>query len=155
MLQKITIPFALVTISVLLQYCSRTPCGRADLHFQLISFSDAESDSIFLRRYTKGQNFQQLKDTTLLQISFRRSNDTLFQSSSSTPGLITSDYDHEFYFPIANKTYRITEINEVQSEIKHSIFHPTKEGCGNSISSLKINGQLVSSLSFNYFYLTK
>jgi hypothetical protein len=153
--QKHIIYFILVTLSVLFQYCSRTPCGKADLHFQLISFSDAESNSIILRRYAKGQNFQQLKDTTLLQIGFRRSNDTLFQSSSSTPGLITSGYDYELYFPVANKIYRITEIEEVQGEIKHSIFHPTKEGCINSISSLKINGQLVPPLSFNYFYLTK
>ena len=131
MRQKISIFFVFTVILFALQNCSTTPCIKANLHFQLISFSDAESNSIILRRYNKGQNFSVLKDTTILQISFSRSNDTLVQSSSSTPGLITSDYDHELYFPVANKIYRITEINEEENEIKHSLYHTTKEGEGN------------------------
>lgn len=138
----------------LLQACTKTDCADAELHFGLVGFSDHEADSIILRRFTKNSGFTSLVDTARLDIGFKRSNDTLGIASQLVNLQMTSGYDFEFYFPVAGRSYRITEINEEQSEQRKSIFNNTKELCINRVTSLKVNGNVLRP-DYNLFYLTR
>ncbi|MBI5856703.1 MAG: hypothetical protein HZB42_03550 [Sphingobacteriales bacterium] len=152
-LLKIAIISAFVISMV--QSCVRTDCANGELYFSLVGFTDHESDSIILRRFSKGNNFNLPLDSALLNIGFKRSHDTLNISYRLVNMQITSGYDFEFYFPVAGKTYRLTEITEEKSEQKKSLFNNTKEMCINPITHLKINGAIAYPNTANHFYLTK
>ncbi|MBI3138925.1 MAG: hypothetical protein HYZ15_10100 [Sphingobacteriales bacterium] len=145
----------LVSMPLLFQDCTRTPCINASLGFGLVSFTDAEADTIILRRFAKNRNFTLLIDTVHLQTGFIRKQDTLESAYNTSAGLIYSSYDYELYFPGAAQTYRLTEITEEFREIRHSIFSNVKVGCENRIGSLKVNNQPVSPPAYNYFYLSR
>ncbi|MBI5372943.1 MAG: hypothetical protein HZA79_13055 [Sphingobacteriales bacterium] len=149
------VPLLLVSMTLLFQDCTRTPCFNASLGFGLVSFTDAEADTIILRRFAKNRNFTILIDTVPLQMGFTRKQDTLEAASVTSGGLIYSSYDYELYFPGAAKTCRLTEITEEFREIRHSIFNNVKVGCENRIGSLKLDNQPVSPQGFNYFYLSR
>jgi hypothetical protein len=138
-----------------LQSCSKTDCISDELRFSLIGFTDREADSILLRKFVKGGNFNVPVDSAYLDIEFRRSNDTLNVSSRLVNIPITAAFDYEMYFPVAGKTYRLTEINEEKTEQKKSIFNNTKELCINPVTVLKINNIIIVPPFLNHFYLHK
>lgn len=145
----------LILVTIVFYNCTRTPCMNASLSFGLISFSDQESDTIILRRYEEGNNFSTLIDSFLLDMGFRRTNDTLDLAYTTSTGLITSQYDYELYFPGAIKLYRLSAIEEEAGEIRHSFWNNVKVGCVNKITSLTINNQVSYPPRYNYFYLSK
>jgi hypothetical protein len=144
-----------LAIIIFLHSCGSTPCAPGNLYFGLVGFSDAESQDIVLRRYTKGQNFSTKIDSIIVQYGFNRSNDTLEVTSLTGEAVLWSKYDYEIVFPLANRLYRIAAINEIQSEKKHSIFKNNKDGCINEITDLNINGQVRATTRFNRFYIVK
>lgn len=137
---------------ILLAGCWKTPCAKADLHFGLISFQDTEADSITIRKFIKAGNFATLLDSVITDISFTRNNDTLEVATYSINSALFGDYDYQLYFPVSGNVYSVTEIHEEKSEIGNSIFNTNKMGCGNIITSLKLNGQFIQPEQ-NYFYL--
>lgn len=135
--------------------CGTTPCGIATLDYGLIGFADQESQNIVLRKFEKNSNFTNKFDTIILQTQFTRSNDTLEIAINKSDELLLSQYDYEVYFPSASRVFRISNIVEEQSKIRHSIFNPTKEGCINKITQLTVNGEVSTTVRFNRIYLTK
>lgn len=135
--------------------CTNTDCISDELRFSLIGFTDIEADSILVRKFIKGGNFNMPVDTAYLDMGFQRSNDTLKVVNRVVNMQITTGFDYEMYFPTAMKTYRLTDIYEEKAEQKKSIFRNTKEQCINPILSLKVNNNIVIHPHFNLFYLHK
>lgn len=132
-------------------------CIKALTAFSLIGFSDAEADTIILRKFSKEGSFSQPLDTVLLEhIIFHRSDDTL--SIVASPGFVTllSNYNYEIFFPESATTFSITDIIEDQKTMTKGLFNCTKEACINSITGCTVNGQFTNSVdNQNLIYLKK
>ncbi len=155
---KYIIGIAIISLTPLLFSCGNTPCARGDLRFNLIGFSDAESDTIIIRRYQKTTSV--IIDTLLVgasnQISYIRFGDTLRVGGLSSSILLLSDFDYQILFPGASRNFSITEINEQISSTNRGLFNTSKVGCINPIISCKINGQATNTIIFpNSIYLKK
>ncbi len=127
-----------------------SPCSRANLFIGLISFTDAESDSLILRRFIKAKDFTELKDTFLLSRAtgnFQRQHDTIlvFQFLEGSDG-ITSSYDYELLIPKTNAVFKISDISE---DIMYNHSGTRKLGCINPVTSYGLNGQLISNDNYN------
>ena len=138
--------------------CGEYPCGKASSSLALISFTDAESDTVIIRRFSKSTNFGSLHDTltlTRLHINFQRQNDTILVLAPSDNGnnIITSDYDYEIFLPKVTRVFRLTEIIE---NVKYGHKTGQKIYCLNTLSSYKLNGQPATDGNGNNFiYLKK
>lgn len=142
----------IIFVTVIIASCGEYPCAKSALHYSLIGFSDAESDTIILRRFTK--NTLSLKDTFFFDegnpLRFRRSNDTLSMVAISSTALLESNYDYQLFFPQAGKIFAISEIQEEQLYQKNTtIFNTKKVGCLNKITSCRVNGLLVNFTGYN------
>lgn len=138
--------------------CYEYPCSKAELSFRLIGFTDAESDTIIMRRFEK--NNTAIKDSFVFSpanpIRFTRFADTLVMTAYTSAALMQSDYDYQLIFPVAGRIISITEFREEQSyRKKRDHFSSTKEGCVNIVKECKIDG-VWSGVSFpNIVYLKK
>lgn len=142
----------------LLMACGDYPCAKASLTYRLIGFSDAETDTIVLRRLQK--NSLVVKDSVVFDpsngIAFERFVDTLIMVAYPGNALMESDHDYQVYFPGAGRTIHVTEIREEQSYGKKSgPFNTRKDLCGNEITSCKVDGLPAGFLFFNSIYLKK
>ena len=146
----------LLISSVLLFACGTYPCKKASSSFSLIGYTDAESDPIILRRFSKGSGFATLHDTLIINKGnshFQRQTDTVhILHSIDSDHDITSTYDYEVFLPNASRTYRLTEVVE---DIQQGKNRGTKEHCLNPITSYKLNGQLLYNPNFPFIYLRK
>lgn len=146
--------YFLVFITLLVG-CGETPCEQAELRFRLIGFSDADSDSLILRRLKK--NSAEVIDsfTSYNSTRFDRFGDTLIPVSYSINLIMQSKYDYQLYFPGPGRQFHITELTEVISTHKKSGFSD-KTGCINPMNSCRVDGNLVSTIQFpNTIYLKK
>lgn len=147
-----TIIIALFIFAILFSSCGESPCAKTELRYALVGFSDSESDSIVLRRFTKN-TFQLIDTFEFIEptpLRFSRSNDTLKMAAIPGTALLESNYDYQIYFPKAGKLFTITVIVEEQlAEKKGGLFNTKKPMCLNRISSCKVNGQQISFSSFN------
>jgi hypothetical protein len=142
-----------ISLSAILISCGEYQCSKADLRFGLIGFSDAEADTIVLRRFDKTGNFNSPLDTFLLtNISFNRRSDTLVMGAFPGTALLQSDHNYQIFFPQGNTLISVTEIAEEQRSIRRSFTD--KVGCVNFIQSCKLNGQLTP-INSNDLYLRK
>lgn len=134
-------------LTIIISACGEYPCAKTALRYSLIGFTDAETDTIILRRFTK--NTSSLKDTFFFDegnpLRFSRSNDTLRMAAISSTALLESSYDYQLFFPEGRKLFAITEIQEEQLYQKNTtIFNTKKAGCINKITSARLNGQLIN-----------
>jgi len=130
--------------------CSREcPCELASAPFQVVSFSPAESDTVIVRRFTKGTNFQTLNDSALIDRANSnytlRGADTLELGARDTTGHITSGFDYEIYIPAVNKLTKITKVTEEYEEGRCG-------RCSDFIKSYIKDGQAYTS---HFLYITK
>ena len=131
------------------------PCGKASSFIGLVSFTDAESDTIILRRFSKGTNFAALRDTFILARSnsnFERNNDTLLiLHAIDANNDITSDFDYEVFLPKVGILYRLSEImEELQSGRGKGAY------CINPITAYRLNGQFFSGdRRYDFIFLKK
>lgn len=143
---------------IVLTSCGKYPCTKASIGYSLIGFTDAESDALILRRFNKNSSviIDSFSFDSNNPIRFSRQSDTLRMVAFTSDALLESAYDYQLYFPVANKTFTITEITEKESFIKKSLFNNTKEGCINPVTSYVINGQKISNPGpFASIYLSK
>lgn len=134
---------AFCSICLLLNSCGRYPCGNASSMIALVNFTDAESDTIILRRFVKNTGFMNLYDTLLitqLNGNFQSLNDTLLvMYSVNDHHVITSDYDFEIYFPEIDKIYKLTDVAE---DIRYGSKAGEKVYCINPITSYKLRWRI-------------
>lgn len=148
----------LVLTFILLASCGQHPCAKGELRYHLIGFSDAEADTIILRRFPKNSTI--LADSFVFNetnpIRFVRVSDTLVMPFYITTGLLQSDYDYQLYFPGAARFFNITNIEEEQLYGTRSGFINTSAGCTNIIKGCTADGILVNAVVFpNAIYLRK
>jgi hypothetical protein len=144
-------PLLLILIS-----CGSQPCQMANSIPAFVSFSEAETDTVVVRRFSKASNFTTLKDTFLLASAnahFQRMNDTtLLLQMIDQYNIITSTYDYEIFLPKANRLFKISDVVEKIQTVSAGL---DKVACINPIVSYKINGQLISGTLYGYVYLNK
>ncbi|MGZ3778356.1 MAG: hypothetical protein ACXVIY_06975 [Mucilaginibacter sp.] len=81
-----------------------------------IGFAPADIDTIVLRAYTRGDNFQHLVDTVVIvnqnAIIYTTSHDTtIVDANSSNPNhFVNPNFDWKIYIPAKNKTISISNI---------------------------------------------
>jgi hypothetical protein len=128
-----------------LSSCKRTrPCSNAYITPVFVGFEISDLDTIIVREYNKGDNFQQILDTALIPydpnvLSFYTSNDTTTVNLNFISGeakYIVPDYDWQIYIPAQNLTISISNI------ISQTVFSCFKCGCLNPINSFVQNGQV-------------
>ena len=148
----------LALTAIIIASCGESPCAKGDLRYCLIGFSDAESDTIILRRFPK--NSLAIKDSFVFNqanpIRFARLTDTLIMVIYTSDVLLQSDYNYQIFFPGAGRVFDIGDIKEEQSYTKSGLFNTSKVGCINQITSCKVDGRSVSTINFpNTIYLKK
>lgn len=131
----------------LLVACGDYPCAKASLSYRLIGFSDAETDTIVLRRLQK--NSMIVKDSLVFDpsngIAFVRFADTLLMVAYPGNALMEGDHDYQLFFPGAGRTIHVTGITEKISYGKNpGPFNSNKVGCVNEITSCKVDGLLTT-----------
>jgi hypothetical protein len=147
------IPASLIfLLTIIVSSCGESPCVKTELRYSLIGFTDAESDTIILRRFIK--NTSQLKDTFFFDegnpLRFSRTNDTLRMAAISSTALLESNYDYQLYFPQPNRLFNIRDIFEEKLfEKNNGIFNTKKIICANRINSCRLNGHLVNFTDWN------
>lgn len=148
--------FLLILFALPVTSCEKQ-CIKAEIDFALIGFSDAEADTIVLRRFEKNGSFAQPKDTVLLDnIQFSRRNDSLQIAAIAGYHYLTSDYNYQLFFPGASTVLTITDILENKNTMTKGLFNCTKEACINQITGYTINGQFSNSVvNNNLIYLKK
>ncbi len=112
-----------------------------------IGFSNVETDTIILRKYTKAENFPAPLDSVIItsnntQYSF--AGDTLRFVAYTSDIVLGSEYDYEIYLPKIAKTYKLTKITEVQTSEKWSTL---KGACMNPLINYEEDGQFVDARS--------
>ncbi len=98
----------------------KCPCNPASVPIQMVSFLKSEIDTIIVKRFTKGTNFQILQDSVLVDNSncyyIQRGFDTIELATKSLIGHIKSNFDYEIDIPSLNRVSKISDIVEIQIE---------------------------------------
>lgn len=158
--RRINFSLAFILCIVVLLSCTRLyHCSEATPVLNFVSFPDTQTDSIILRKYTKGTNFSSLIDSTILSKS-----NSIYESSNDTLHILTTihgdyaldiQFDYEVYMPLANELFRINDFVEEQTEINEGISLD-KVGCVNPVKSYTLNGQIISGApTYPFIYLHK
>ena len=110
MLPRFNRQFAVIACALIISSCTRNQsCIDPELVLNFVSFTNAETDSIVLRKYVKNVGFTSLVDSTIIS----RSN-SLYQQSNDTLHIFTSvggdypvdiQFDYEVYMPAGNKLF--------------------------------------------------
>jgi hypothetical protein len=165
--------FVAFTSFLFLNSCKTIDCSNQFITPAFVGFSSADLDTIIIRKFQKGTNFQQLLDTSLftLDTAMRSNNPTFAPSHTSndtttvllnfTSGeakFILPNNDWQIFLPAKKLTVSISDIVSPQTEYK---CFGDNCGCGNPITSLVQNGQQVipqmgslQYFSFGFGYLT-
>ena len=148
----------LIPFSLIFSSCGSYPCSEAPgLRISPVSFTDAERDTIILRKFTRNNGFTGLIDTVIITTEntrFNVSNDTANIVAAAGDVFLSSKYDYEIYLPAVNKLTRISDIIEPQLEGKNtSLFNTDKVACANTIQSYKKDGQMLAAIQFNYSFV--
>ena len=152
MLSKSSPLLSIFAVVILLSSCGKYPCSPSTgLRLAFVSYTEAETDTVILKQYVKGSQFNTVMDSLLIDttvLRFVSRNDTLFPAVLLSTTLMISQYDYRVYLPAVNRTYNITDIVEEKKYLKRGFLSTTKEGCGNPITSYALDGQLVADPTF-------
>ena len=150
-------PWLVCAISVsMLAACSRSrPCVEGTAILNFVSFTDAETDSIVLRKYVKDNGFNSLIDSVIIS-----KNNSIYQKSNDTLHILTSmqgeynldiHYDYEVYMPYTNKLFRISNIVVEQTEMNGDLTYFDKNICLDPMRSYTLNGQTINTDSYEFY----
>lgn len=144
--------FCISFIFIFFNSCYTYPCTAGELRFGLIGFTDADADTIIIRRFAK--NSSQQKDSFFINDNvYTRYADTLKIVASTSAVVLSPEYDYHIYFPGPDKLLKISNITEEQRSIR-KIISGTKEGCINRITGYTINDvhmNIISGYDRTYF----
>ena len=148
---KIIIP--LLILSVCLMGCPEHPCQPNYINPAFIGFGPADIDTIVLRAYKRGDNFQHVTDTFVItnhySAIYTTSHDTtIVDINPSDPNnIINANFDWQIYIPAKHRTVSISNIMTDATQ--------GRRGCSNPIISFIQDGQTIAPQRFdsNKFYL--
>lgn len=147
---------AFIIASAFMISCQNCICLPSDgLKLGMVSFDSTDIDTIIIRKFEKGNNFNRLIDTSQwdrTKVIFYSQNDT-FQMGAFLGGiLLKSNFDYQVFVPALNRTYNITEMNEPRLEGNCS----GKVMCVNMIVSCNLDGAATpTSINSDILYLRK
>lgn len=128
----------------MLAACEKYPCQRSiGMRLAFVSFTQAETDTIIVKRFIKGTNLGQLLDSAVVDtalVKYTNRGDTLFPSELHAETLLTSLYDYQVLIPDGNRTFTITDITEEQKKARAGFLSPTRDACYNPIKAYTLNG---------------
>lgn len=136
--------FAIVFVS-----CSSTQsCLEASARLNFVSFPDAATDSMILKKFIKNSGFTSLVDSVIITKTnsiYQKSNDTLYIATPEQGDyVININYDYEVYLPLTQEIFKISDIAQKLTERKVGISLD-KTVCVNPIESYKVNGNTINS----------
>ena len=135
----------LVILTSLLFSCRNIPCMNAFITPVFVGYSSGDLDTIVLRKFEAGSDFQVLEDTAIFTnndtvAAYYTSNDTTIVQLNITSGeykyLLPGD-DWQLYLPAKNVTISVSNI--VSPQMHYKCFGDCG-GCFNQIDSFKQNG---------------
>lgn len=135
-----------ITIIILISSCSRTiDCIDPPIYISFISFPPNTLNSIVIRKFDKGSNFQNLIDTlqvTTTNGSIINRGDTSDLSLGNPNNYPQPGFDWQIFIPAINRTVSITEINKRDKTSKCAVMQmPVNCFCNNEILNLKVDNQ--------------
>src|SRR5688572_1498776 len=97
----------IISISFIFFYsCGKYPCQRSiGLRLAFVSFTEAETDTIIIKKYVKGTQLNQQIDTAIVDtslIKYTSRGDTLFPAELHVQTLLMQLYDYQVVIPAAN-----------------------------------------------------
>jgi hypothetical protein len=128
----------------MLAACEKYPCQRSiGMRLAFVSFTQAQTDTIVVKRFIKGTNFGQLLDSAVVDtalVKYTNRGDTLFPSELHAETLLTSLYDYQVLIPDGKRTFTITDITEEQKKGRAGFLSPARDACYNPIRAYTLNG---------------
>ena len=136
--------------------CTKTvSCGDLNIQMAFIGFTPSDSDTIVLRKFQTGDNYQYLIDTLNIFFDsslYHRFSDTTFVSLNEPGQGIKAYNDWQIFIPSTNRTLRISAIVTEQATTKCSTLGETLNcNCINKIYSLKNDNIFVDLSSLNQY----
>jgi len=146
--------FPLLILSIGLLGCPAHICKSNYINPAFIGFAPADIDTVVVRAYKRGDNFQHLVDTIVitdhhLAIYTTMHDTTIVEINSSNPNdFIDPSFDWQIYIPAKNRTVSISNILIDAAQ--------GSRGCSNPITSFVQDGQTVMPHRFdsNKFYIS-
>lgn len=130
---------AFLSVVMLNSCCTQKGCTEQILYFSLYDFNIQDVDSIWVKSYQKGTNFQTVKDSIFKKFS---SQDSMYRIEvNDVNNRFNFDRDYEIYFGSINNSYRITNIT-TRKEVCNQCF-PFGSEKYNRLNSYQVNGQLI------------
>ncbi len=151
---KTLLRVAFITIvSISLYSCCKTiECETYSIkNINISQFTKQESDTFIIRRYKEATNFADKIDTLLVAKDKNATYSDFADGITSAVNLnidvnyaITAGFDYELYFPATNTLRKITEISDIQGQIKYCSPSAGTNSCMNQLNSLKVDGRLIT-----------
>lgn len=142
--------------------CYKVDCLPATLEPALISFSPAEMDTLIFRKFDKGSNFQNPKDSIFINSGnisllypYVQGDTTVFHTGRAYTYFkfeIQAGFDYEIFIPGANKLVRIEDIEQRREETRHCFVSDGNDICINPLASYKMDGETKTT---EYIYIKK
>ncbi len=152
-----TITFLLLLTCGLLS-CSKTiTCTDPPINFAFISFAPGDIDTLVLRKFQPGNNFQQLIDTFNVFNDVNAginntSNDTVFMFFRDPRNEMKPGFDWQVYIPSTNRTIYISNIL-VENKTEKCAALSDDCACHNEILGIRLNNQKGVFRSYPVYYL--
>jgi hypothetical protein len=142
------------TVIIGLLSCQREiECRDPDTDLSFIAFSQSTLDTIILRKYTKGGNFQNQIDTSIYSSSnsfFSFRGDTSDLSLRNGQHILKFDFDWQIFLPAINRTILITDIKKIDKTQPCGSFS-THCICDDEVASIKVDNQIGNVQTFTSF----
>jgi hypothetical protein len=142
---------AILLIAALARCTTEYDCADLQIQPAFIGFNLADIDTIVLKKFKAGGNYQIFIDSFIITHgysgSYRVSNDTTRVSVTDGKNGIKTGFDWQIFIPAKNKTVFISDIVSDKKTGKrgHGIFSmDPAPGCTNDIFSVKMDNQFVN-----------
>jgi len=124
-------------------------CAESKILPAFIGFAQTDLDTIFLRKFQRGDNYAHMVDQVVVthntRTTYSTSNDTTTIFFTDGINGITAGYDWEIFLPITNTTVVVSDILSEKKTTKcgSGIFSMDKFGCfcTNKVFSLQQDNQ--------------
>ena len=119
-------------------------CRDPDTDLSFISFPQSTLDTIILRKFPKGANFQNQIDTSIYSSNnsfYNFRGDTSDLSLRNAQNILKFEFDWQIFLPAINRTILITDIKKIDKTIKCGSLSRNCF-CNDEVESLKVDNQI-------------